>query len=341
VKLSGDKLGASLARGLGTAYLVSGDEPLLVGEACDDIRRAAREAGYTDRELHFADRGFDWQAVRVSSRTLSLFAERRIVEIRLSGSSPGPEPGPGVLAELASAGDPDTLLLVVATRLDARSLGTRWCEAFDRNGAIVQVWPVDGAHLPAWLVTRGRRLGLELDPQAAALLAERIEGNLLAAQQELEKLALAHPHGTLGAAEVLEAVASSARFDVLQLGEAAMSGNARRALRILAGLRAEGQEATLTLWALNKDLQWLARVVHLVGGGQSVDTAMAAERVWRPRQAAMKRALARLDAAAIESLIGDAARVDRAIKGALRRDPWLELEALTARFAGIELARVA
>jgi len=341
VKLSGDKLSASLTRGLASCYLVSGDEPLLVAEACDEIRRTARTAGFSDRELHFAERGFDWQGLQTASRTLSLFAERRIVEVRLAGASPGAEPGPAVLAELAGAADPDTLLLVVAARLDARSLGTRWCEAFDRHGAIVQIWPVDAVRLPAWLVARAERLGLALEPGAAALLAERVEGNLLAAQQELEKLALAHPHGRLDTTNVLDAVADSARFDVLQLGEAAMAGNARRALRVLAGLRAEGQEATLTLWALNKDLQWLARVAHLVRGGESPDAAMAAERVWRPRQAAMKRALMRLDTAAIEGLIGDAARADRAIKGVLRRDPWLELEALTARLAGVPLARVA
>jgi DNA polymerase-3 subunit delta len=341
VKLSGDKLSTCLARGLGTAYLVAGDEPLLVAEACDAIRTAARAVGYRDRELHFAERGFDWQALEASTRTLSLFAERRIVEVRLPGTSPGPEPAPRVLAELAANGSADTLLLVVAGKLDARALGTKWVSAFDRHGAIVQIWPVEAGRLPEWIAKRARAQGLALESEAAVVLAERVEGNLLAAHQELEKLALRFESGRIAVADVLESVADSARYDVLQLGEAAMQGDAVRALRILAGLKAEGRDATLVLWAVNKDVQWLSRIAHRMRSGESVDAAIANERVWRSRQSAVRRASQRLGTAAIDALIEDAARVDRAIKGAERRDPWLELEALTARLAGLPLARVA
>ena len=341
MKLSGDKLAASLERGLGTAYLVTGDEPLLVGEACDAIRAAARAAGYAERELHFADRNFDWQALDAATRTLSLFAERRIVEVRLPGGTPGPEPAPSVLAQLAAAGNQDSLLLVVAGRLDARVLSSKWASAFDRHGTIVQIWQVDAVRLPGWITTRFAAQGVACEPEAARLIAERVEGNLLAAQQEIDKLVLAQQGATLTVEQVLGAVADSARFDVLQLGEAAMRGDGARALRILDGLRAEGVDATLVLWALNKDLKWLRRVARLVGSGQSADAAMAAERVWRPRQPAMKRAISRLREEQLEGLIEDAACCDRAIKGALRRDPWLELAGLTARLAGIALARVA
>jgi DNA polymerase-3 subunit delta len=341
VKLSGDKLAASLARGLGGAYLVTGDEPLLVGEACDAIRAAARAAGHVERELHFADRNFDWQALEAATRTLSLFAERRIVEVRLPGGTPGPEPAPTVLAQLAAGKDPDTLLLVVAGRLDARALSSKWASAFDRHGTIVQIWPVDPPRLPGWITARFAAHGVSCDAEAAQLIAERVEGNLLAARQEIEKLVLLLDGPRLTIEQVLDTVADSARYDVLQLGEAAMRGDGARALRVLDGLRAEGVDATLVLWALNKDLKWLLRVSRLVRAGQSVDAAMAAERVWRPRQPAMKRAASRVREGSLERLVEDAARCDRAIKGALRRDPWLELAGLTARLAGVALARVA
>jgi DNA polymerase-3 subunit delta len=339
VKISGDNLNTALAKGVGHIYLVSGDEPLLVNEAADAIRAKARAQGFTERELHVVERGFDWQALLSGSRALSLFAERKILEIRLSGA-PG-EQGADVLVSLAADPSPDTLVLVITGKLDGRTLNSRWVNAIDKHGVVVQVWPVELARLPAWIRERLARHGLKADPAAAALLAERVEGNLLAAHQEVEKLALLMPQGTITAEAVVDAVADSARFDVLQLGEAAMRGQIARALRILEGLHGEGVEPTLVLWALNKDLQWIARAQALMRNGRSADMAMNALYVWRPRQAAMKLALNRLTATDVRGLLMDAANVDRAIKGALRSDPWIELEALVARFAGARLGRAA
>lgn len=339
MKISGDNLNTALAKGVGHIYLVSGDEPLLVNEAADAIRAKARAQGFTERELHVVERGFDWQALLSGSRALSLFAERKILEIRLSGA-PG-EQGADVLVSLAADPSPDTLVLVITGKLDGRTLNSRWVNAIDKHGVVVQVWPVELARLPAWIRERLARHGLKADPAAAALLAERVEGNLLAAHQEVEKLALLMPQGTITAEAVVDAVADSARFDVLQLGEAAMRGQIARALRILDGLHGEGVEPTLVLWALNKDLQWIARAQALMRNGRSADMAMNALYVWRPRQAAMKLALNRLTATDVRGLLMDAANVDRAIKGALRSDPWIELEALVARFAGARLGRAA
>ncbi len=339
MKISGDNLNTALAKGVGHIYLVSGDEPLLVNEAADAIRAKARAQGFTERELHVVERGFDWQALLSGSRALSLFAERKILEIRLSGA-PG-EQGADVLVSLAADPSPDTLVLVITGKLDGRTLNSRWVNAIDKHGVVVQVWPVELARLPAWIRERLARHGLKADPAAAALLAERVEGNLLAAHQEVEKLALLMPQGTITAEAVVDAVADSARFDVLQLGEAAMRGQIARALRILEGLHGEGVEPTLVLWALNKDLQWIARAQALMRNGRSADMAMNALYVWRPRQAAMKLALNRLTATDVRGLLMDAANVDRAIKGALRSDPWIELEALVARFAGARLGRAA
>ena len=333
MKITLDKFPAQLSRALPTICLIAGDEALLVGEAGDAVRGAARKQGFSEREVLFVERGFDWQSLRTAAQSLSLFAQRRLIEVRLNGAGPGVE-GSEVIAELAERQDPDTLILIITGKLDGKSTGARWVSAIEKHGLFLQVWPVEAAQLPGWVEQRLRRAGL------AALIAERVEGNLLAAQQEIDKLALLHTEGALTTETILADVADSARYEVLQLGEAAMRGNAARAIRVLEGLKHEGVDATLALWAVNKDLQWLARIEFLTRKGQSVDAAMAAEYVWRPRQAAMKQALSRLKAVHLRGLLVDAAQVDAAIKGVSKRNPWLLLQALLARLAGVRLARV-
>lgn len=346
MKVSGDKLAGALARKLAGIYLVSGDEPLLVDEAAACIRARARTDGYDQRDLHVVERGFDWQALLADSRALSLFAQRRIIEIRMANPAPG-EQGAAAIAELAgrAAADTENLVLVITGKLEARAHGSRWVSAIIEHGVFVQIWPLERARLPAWIRERLARHGLQADAEAANLLADRVEGNLLAAHQEVEKLALllaaasaGAPPVAIAAQTVLKAVSDSARFDVLQLGEAAMRGQAARALRILEGLQAEGIEPPLVLWAINKDLQWLVRGQHLMRRGQSAEAAMAALAVWRPRQGAMKQALARLGPARMRQLLLQAERADLSIKGVLRCDPWVEFERLVARLAGVELA---
>jgi DNA polymerase-3 subunit delta len=340
MKLSGDNLPAALGRQLGRIYLVSGDELLLVNEAADAIRAKARSAGFTERELHVVERGFDWQELLGKSRSMSLFAERKIIEIRMTNPTPG-EQGADAIIELAEQGDADTLVLVITGKLDGRTMNSRWVSAIDKHGTVVQIWPIELARLPAWIRERLSRHQLAADAAAAALLAERVEGNLLAAHQEVEKLALLVPAGTLTSETILEAVADSARFDVLQLGEAAMRGKTARALRILEGLKGEGVEPTLVLWAINKDLQWIARAHDLMSKGQSAESAMNALYVWKPRQSAMKAALGRLSSRAINDMIVGAERADRAIKGALRADPWTEFERLVAALSGVAMPQAA
>jgi DNA polymerase-3 subunit delta len=334
VKLSGDNLAAALARQLAPIYLVTGDEPLLVNEAADAVRASARAAGFTERELHVVERGFDWDALLADSKELSLFTQRKIIELRLPTAAPG-EAGAQAIIELASAGSPDNLVLIITGKLDTRTQSARWVSSIEQRGVLVQLWPIELARLGGWIRERLARHQLRADNAAVALLAERVEGNLLAAHQEIEKLALLQSAGALSAEQVLECVADSARFDVLQLGEAAMRGQAARALRILEGLRGEAVDATLALWAVNKDLQWIARAQHLMQRGQSADAALNTIYVWRPRQSAMKQALARLNRTQVRKLLLAAERVDRAIKGVLSGvDPWLELEALVAGLSG-------
>jgi DNA polymerase III subunit delta len=339
LKLNPDTLPAHLRERLLPAYLISGDEPLLAGEAADALRARARAGGFSEREVFFPERAADWDQVRGAARSLSLFAARRLIEIRLATARPGTA-GNAALIELLGARDPDTLYLVLTPRLDREAQSAEWVRAVEAQGAWVQVWPVDAARLPAWLRARARQLGLEASDAAFELLAARTEGNLLAAQQELMRLALlgaaedgpgsgaqSAAAGTqVSAATVRSSVADSARFDVFQLGEAVLDGSAARALRVLAGLRAEGTEATLALWALT-------RALHDVWN--ALASPPGAARGWQRRSAALERALKRAPRLDFGALTTRAARADRMIKGRLAGNAWDELALLVAELCAM------
>ena len=318
MKLTSDSLAAHLAATLLPAYLISGDEPLLAGEAADAVRARARDAGFSEREVHFIERNGDWDELRISVASRSLFGARRVVEVRLGSGKPGTA-GNATLAALLGQPDPDTLLLILAPRLDREAQGAEWVAAVEARGGWVPVWPVDAARLVAWLRGRCRRLGLAADDEALGLLAAHTEGNLLAAHQELAKLTLLASAGRVTADVVRASVADSARFDVFRLGEAVLAGQALRALRMLAGLRAEGTEATLVLWALLRALRdvWSA---YAQGGAQAAP--------WQRRSAALAQALERAPRLSFAALAQRAARADRMIKGRLAGDAWDELALL-------------
>jgi DNA polymerase III subunit delta len=335
VRISPDALPAGLARGLRSSYLVTGTEPLLIAEACDAIRAAARAQQYADREVHFLERGFDWNALLADAANLSLFATRRLLELRI-GPTPDVESG-RALAGLAERPPEDTVLLV-SGELEYKSIKAAWVGAFEKHGALVVTQPVERPALPAWIRERLGRKGVTIEPAAAELLADRVEGNLLAAQQEIERIALLRPEAALDADQVAELVADSARYDVFELSAAAFSGQAARALRILAGLRGEGREPPLVLWALLNDLRGLSRVAQRAERERSLDAIFRAEQIWSRRQEPLRAALKRLSRADIDSLLLAAAAADRVAKGSVRGDPWVALEALTARIAGVRLA---
>jgi len=335
VRTSPDALSSGLARGLHSAYLVTGSEPLLIGEACDAIRATARAQGYTDREVHFLERGFDWNALLADAANLSLFASRRLIELRI-GPAPDAESA-RALAGLAERPPEDTVLLV-SGELEYKSLKAAWVGAFEKHGVLVVAQPVERPALPGWIRERLGRKGVTIEPAAAELLADRVEGNLLAAQQEVERIALLMPETALDTGQVAELVADSARYDVFELSAAAFSGEPGRALRILAGLRGEGREPPLVLWALLNDLRGLSRVAQRAERERSLDAIFRAEQIWSRRQEPLRAALKRLSRADIDSLLLAAAAADRMAKGSLKGDPWVALEALTARIAGVRLA---
>jgi DNA polymerase-3 subunit delta len=327
LRLSADQLPAALARGLAGMYLVSGDEPLLVGEAADAIRAAARAAGYADRSVFFIDRSFPWDELRHASQSLSLFAERRLFELRMPSGKP--DKGAQQLAELAERPPPDVLCLVVTDKLDKKAGEAAWVRAVEKQGVWVPVWPVETAALPAWLRGRAKQLRVEMEPAAAQLIVDRVEGNLLAAKQELEKLSLLADGQPITADLVLRSVGDSARYDVFQLAEAAAAGDGARALRVLLGLKSEGVEPTLILWALVREVRglWQAAERNRL---RSADRGSG----WNLAATPSPRALSRLKTLPLARLLRQAGHTDRVIKGLAAGDAWSALTGLTGSLAG-------
>lgn len=326
MKLTLDSLARHLERQLLPVYLISGDEPLLAGEAADAVRARARALGYSEREVHLLDRGTDWDAVRAAAGTLSLFAARRIIELKLPSGKPGVAGGRALAGIIQSAGD-DTLLLIVTGRLDRDAQSADWVRAAEARGAWLAVWPVPAERMLSWLEARCRRLDLAADAEALELLADRTQGNLLAAQQELEKLKLLAGRERVTAERVLAGTADSARFNVGELAEALLAGELVRALRVLDGLKSESVELPLVLWAMIKALRELW--ARHIGAGDAPPRGPG-----RPMSVSsgdVRRRAARLP---FRQLVERAVRADGMAKGRLAGDAWDELSLLACDLCG-------
>ncbi len=327
MRLTAAQLQPALERGLAPIYLVSGDEPLLVGEAADAIRAAARTAGYADRSVFFIDRSFDWDEFRQATQSLSLFAERRLFELRMPTGKP--DKGAATLVDLASRPPPDVVCLIITDKLDNKSGDAPWVRAISDQGCWVRIWPIDTAALPGWLRERANALKVDIDPEAALTIANLVEGNLLAAKQELDKLALLAKSGRIDADLVRKSVGDSARYDVFQLGVAAAAGDVRRALKVLLGLKSEGVEPTLIFWALTRELRglWQARErTRLRSSARGAG--------WNQAATPSPAALARIATMPLAQLLRQAHQTDRIIKGMAPGDPWTALTGLVAAMAG-------
>jgi DNA polymerase-3 subunit delta len=254
-----------------------------------------------------------------------LFATRKIVEIRLATPKPGDQ-GSSTIAELCEREDPDTLVIVaVAEKLDSAAQKTAWVKAIEQHGAVVEIWPIERGELPRWIQQRAAGQRLKLTNAAAQSLAERVEGNLLAADQEIKRLALTAVGREVDEAEVLEFVANNSRFDVFALADAVLAGETGRTFKILSGLRAEGVHPVQISWVLNRDISLLARLEYAVRHGDNLEGAMLRSGVWRRRQPLVRQALAKFKAARLKALLGEAARVDAALKGVFPAEPWTTL----------------
>ncbi|WP_321840710.1 DNA polymerase III subunit delta [Paraburkholderia bannensis] len=318
-----DALEPHLARGMAGLYVVYGDEHLLAQEACDRIRASARAAGFTDRSVFTVERGFDWSALLGASQSMSLFGDRQLVELRIPSGKPGKEGADALktLAASAKAGaNPDVLTLVTLPRLDAATQKSAWFTALSESGAAIKIDPVERAALPNWIGQRLSQQGQRVAPgedgrRALQFVAERVEGNLLAAHQEIQKLGLLYPQGVLSFEQIHDAVLNVARYDVFKLNEAMLTGDVGRLARMLDGLEGEGEAAVLVLWAVVEEVRTLLRIKRGVAAGKPLAVLLRENRVWGPRERLIGPALSRLSEATLERGLVLAARLDRQVKG--------------------------
>jgi DNA polymerase-3 subunit delta len=331
-----DQLIGRLDQGLAPMVLLAGEEPLIIEETLDQLRQRAREHGYLEREILHVETGFDWGRIAASTDNLSLFAARRLLELRLPNGKPGKE-GSAVLKAYAQNPPEDTALVVIAGRLEPAQRKSAWVQAIAKAGVMSYVWPLRRHELSDWVAHRAQSRGLTIDRDAAALLAERNEGNLLALAQEVEKLALMSDGKAVGLAEARDAVADSARYAVFDLPDAVAAGDVARAQRITQRLRVEGEEPVLVLWGLSRDLRVLADLQASQATGESAAAVMKRHRVWQTRQSRLQQLAQRAPRQAWARLLARAAAADRAIKGAEPRRGWddlIELACGAARLAG-------
>ncbi len=332
MRLTCKELAGALERGMAPLYLLSGAEPLLLDEAAGRIRAAALKAGFSERALHVADARCNWSALQADACSRSLFASRRLVEVRLASGKPGAA-GARALKELAASPPEDTIIMIIAGALERSARKSAWARALEAAGAWIDAPPLSPAEHRAWIRERLVQEQFQPSEEALALLAERTEGNLLSARQQIDKLALTHEPGPLRPEAVMRAIADASRFDVFQLGSAALSQDLRRTARILAGLKREGAPLTLILWVLARDITTLADLHWRTARGDSLPSAMGAAAVWSSRKAEFRAALKRHGARSIAGLLNGSARADQVIKGASAGEPWAELERLAFALA--------
>lgn len=331
-----EQLEADLKQALRPCYLVSGDEPLLVQEACDKIRTAARQAGYSERDIHQVDAQYNWEELLATSHTLSLFADKKIIELRLNNGKPGDQ-GSKALQAYCDDQTSENLLLVITPKIDKNTQKSKWFKALDSSGAYVAVWPVDHQQLPRWIARRMHQCGLQADREAISLLADLVDGNLLAAAQEIEKLTLVCNQGKVDCETIRASVCDSSRFNVFNLVDTALQGDLAHTQKIVSGLRAEGVEPGAIIWALSREVRQLAAIAQLVEKGQSVQQAMRQFRVWSNRQQLTGSALGRLNTNQLNTLITELAHADQIMKGISKGNIWDQLESVALTLAGAQL----
>ena len=328
MQLAANQLDSHLQKGLRSLYTLHGDEPLLIQEAADAIRSAARLQGFTERSSHtVAGAHFDWSEVLAAGGSLSLFADKQMLEIRIPSGKPGKE-GSTAIQQLAeqSRGNDDTLVLVLLPKLDKLTKGSAWFAALEGAGVTLQLEPVERNALPQWLAqrlaTQGQRVSDgEVGRRTLQFFADRVEGNLLAAHQEIQKLALLFPAGELTFDQVETSVLNVARYDVFKLSEAVLAGHLERVQRMLDGLRAEGEAEVLVHYTLSEDIRALKRVKDAMAQGRPLPMALREQRIWGVRERLFERVLPRLSDAALTDLLHAAHQVDGIAKG-LKQPDW-------------------
>ncbi|MBO6556453.1 MAG: DNA polymerase III subunit delta [Pseudomonadales bacterium] len=333
MKVYPNKLPELLRKGGQQVFIVSGDEPLLVQESCDLIRGELKKQGFTEREVFHAEPGFDWNSLLYSGNSMSLFADRKLMEIRLPTGKPG-DAGGKALTELLESRNDETAILVVLPRADQSTQRTKWFKTVESAAAFVQVWPIEAKELPRWLEGRFRQAGLRADREAIRTMAERIEGNLLAAIQEIERLKLIVGDRAVTVNDVTEGVADSARYDVFKMIDAALVGDVSRCVRMTDGLRAEGVESLFVVNMLAREIRSLESIKTDLQNGLSQREVFKKARVWDKRVPVVSRCLDRHDLTSLRSLQVSLGSIDRMVKGLVQGDPWRSLQEVILSLAG-------
>jgi DNA polymerase-3 subunit delta len=333
MQIGPEQLQAQLKRKLAPIYFIAGDEPLLAQECVDAIRAAAHAAGFDERQVYTVESGFDWAGLYAETRAGSLFAERRLIELRLPTGKPGEE-GAKTLIELCGDPSPDIVFLVVTGKLDKQARAAKWAAALERAGVAVTLYPIDTRQLPAWIERRMRARGLAPGPGVVDMLAHHTEGNLLACAQEIDKLAMLTT-GAVSVDDIAGNLGDNARFSVFALADAALAGDTNGLARILRVLKAEGEAPVLVLWALAREARELARMAQAIASGRSEAQVLDEFRVWQRRKPLVHEALTRTTLGEWNDLVSAAARADRVAKGRRAGDVWLELESLALALGGL------
>jgi DNA polymerase III subunit delta len=325
-----DQLQSVIAKNMYPVYMVSGDEPLQQMESLDLIRSFLRQSDYSEREILDVDAQFDWQRLMDEAANMSLFATRRIVELRLPSAKPGKQ-GSQVLKDYLSRPPEDTVLIINAGKIDGNSKKSAWYKAVDQNGLVVQCWPVPVDKLSYWLQQRFKVRDMDADNEVLTYISQHVEGNLLAADQEIEKLYLLLGPGKITYADVAEAITSQSRYSVFELVDMMLTGDTRRVIKIIAGLKAEGVVPVIVNWALAKDIRLLAQASQDVS---SADFTLKRSGVWQSRVAMFKSCLARHSQRSFHLMLKRCSYIDAASKGMIDTNVWDEIETLCIRLAG-------
>lgn len=335
MRIKTDFLENDLKKGLKPIYLITGDEPLQQMEACDVIRQAARKQGFTEREVFHVERGFDWGELFLSANSMSLFAEKKILELRFNSAKPG-DVGSKALCEYCQNMNPDNILLISMPKVDPAGQRSKWFKQLDQSGAIIQIWPIEINQLPGWIANRMQSQNLTPSREAVMLLAEKVEGNMLAAAQEVDKLAINAP-ANIGVEDIIAAVEDAAKFDVFKLVDAILMAKMKRTARIMQGLKATGEEPVYVLWALTREIRNMTSMAYAKQQGEAIGLVFKKHGVWDKRIPIVKAALFRLNEKQWSLLLQQVIKVDQVIKGVKKGNPWDELLDLSFAMSGKKL----
>lgn len=333
MKIRSEQLLTHLNQTLSSVYLITGDEELIKLESSDSIRQTARNHGYTEREVFVVNSKFNWDKVYAATQSMSLFSEKSLIELHLESTNLGKD-GSQILADLCERPPEDKCFLIICEKLDAAKQKTKWVKAIEQHGIMVPIWPVQLSQMPQWIDARCKQYNIQIDQAGLRLMCDRVEGNLLAAKQEIEKCHLLYGEGTLNYERVREAVSDNSRYDIFQLVDVALQGEPERVIKILLQLRSEGLDPILVLWAVHRELQLLCALSFALFNKTSLEPIFQEFRVWDNRKGLLTRAIQRYSFNVWQQLLSQCHMIDESLKGARKLDKWQALAQLYLRIAG-------